>query len=229
MNYSVIFLIVVGLFAILPLIFARSSFDEFMTVCEPKMGSKCTELYQQGTQIQHIGKAVWDEVNFHTSTSIIAKKIQITDPDMNQHSNEIEKFPTSVWSDTDSKGIVVSVYETGKDTGIFDGIVYFSELPSTGQRLLITLGDKVTAEYKDNTLPYFFDEENLSITDTITIDAFAENTDSNFRVPDSTFFRKSLRTGEAIPNVFVVQIIEGFGASLILLFIIIYAIKKRHK
>jgi len=67
------------------------------------------------------------------------------------------------------------------------------------------------------------------ISDTIVIDSFGNSSDSNVRVPDPSFFRQSLLTGEAIPNVFPVQIIQSLGASLIILFIIIYAIKRRRK
>lgn len=48
-------------------------------------------------------------------------------------------------------------------------------------------------------------------------------------VDDPAFFRQGLQTGETIPDIFAIQIIEGLGASLIILFIIIYAIKRKKK
>ena len=51
----------------------------------------------------------------------------------------------------------------------------------------------------------------------------------NIRVDDPDFERQSLQTGETLHNPLVVIIIESLGAGLIILFIVIYAIKKRRK
>lgn len=53
--------------------------------------------------------------------------------------------------------------------------------------------------------------------------------DGLFRVDDPSFFRQSLQTGEAISHPEVILIVESLGAGLIVLFIIIYAIKKRRR
>ena len=179
----------------------------------------------------NIGQVMWHQENFHNTPMIFAKKVQVIDPDMNQDQTKIEKFSIDVWSDSDPNGIIVSVYETGKNTGIFGSIIYFSELSSSGQRIHTDIGDSITARYDDATLPSSSSSETskLQITDTIIINSFPGETDSNFRVDDPAFFRQSLQTGETISNTFLVQIIEGLGASLIILFILIYAIKKRKK
>ena len=51
----------------------------------------------------------------------------------------------------------------------------------------------------------------------------------NIRVDDPTFERQSLQTGETITSQgnFTIIIIQSLGAILIVLFIIIYAVKKR--
>jgi len=83
------------------------------------------------------------------------KEITIIDPDMNLNPKAIDKFETNVWSDSDSGGIKIAMTETGKDTGIFQGNVYFTtESHSSGGRLHVTHGDTITGEYVDGTLPY---------------------------------------------------------------------------
>ena len=81
--------------------------------------------------------------------------LQIFDPDMNLNPKAIDKFETSVWSDSDSGGIKLTMTETGESTGVFEGTVYFTaDFQSSGNRLHVSDGDTVTAEYVDRTLPY---------------------------------------------------------------------------
>ena len=172
----------------------------------------------------HVGQVMWHEANFHNLLNSFAKKIQVTDQDMNQDNAKIETILVSIWSDSDSDGITVSAYETGKDTGIFESVIYFAEKPSIGQRIYVQIGDSVTAEYTDETIS---DADKMQISDTLIIKGFSRENDANFRVDDPDFVRQNFQTGETIPNLFVVQIIEGLGAGLIVLFIVVYAIKKR--
>lgn len=51
----------------------------------------------------------------------------------------------------------------------------------------------------------------------------------NIRVEDPSFVPQNLRTGETLSNSWVAIGIEKLGAVLIVLFIVIYAIKKRSK
>ena len=53
--------------------------------------------------------------------------------------------------------------------------------------------------------------------------------EENIRIEDESFTRQSLQTGETISNPEVILTIESLGAILIVLFIVIYAIKKRRK
>jgi hypothetical protein len=59
------------------------------------------------------------------------------------------------------------------------------------------------------------------------VSVYAQN--ENIRVDDPTFDRQSLQTGETITSQgnFTIIIIQALGAILIVLFIIIYAVKKR--
>jgi len=98
------------------------------------------------------GQIQWLEQNYQLNEQGI---LQIIDPDMNLSPKAIDKFETSVWSDSDSGGTKIAMTETGKDTGIFQGNVYFTtESKSSGERLHVTSGDTITGEYVDRTLPY---------------------------------------------------------------------------
>jgi len=59
--------------------------------------------------------------------------------------------------------------------------------------------------------------------------ASAQVQNQNIRTDDPSFFRKSMQTGETITpeGHLMAIIIEGLGTILIIVFIVIYAIKKR--
>jgi hypothetical protein len=97
------------------------------------------------------GKVEWLQSSYPVNGQGV---VQITDPDMSLNPDAINKFDTNVWSDSDSGGIKLTMTETGQSTGIFQGTVYFTtDLRSSGNRLHVTSGDTVTAEYTDTTLP----------------------------------------------------------------------------
>lgn len=100
----------------------------------------------------NIGKINWLE-NDYSSNSIGI--VRVIDSDMNFNPDALDNFRISVWSDSDVRGINLTVTETGKKTGIFEGTVSFTtHSESSGHMLKISSGDTVTAEYEDNTLPY---------------------------------------------------------------------------
>jgi len=160
--------------------------------------------------------------------------IQVTDPDMNLSSKDIEKFKIHISSDSDSDGIIPSVFETGADTGIFESNIYFSEKPSTGQRLHTLEEDLAIASYDDHTLPPPHSSEGkLKILDSIIIRKTLANPDESqnqfMRINDESFNRQSLQTGETISesSTLTAIIMGSLGPILIVLFIVIYAVKKR--
>jgi len=67
----------------------------------------------------------------------------------------------------------------------------------------------------------------LASFEQVLISAQAQN--PNIRVEDPTFTPQDFRTGETLSNPWVAIVIEGLGAVLIVLFIVIYAIKKKAK
>jgi len=116
----------------------------------------------------NVGQIKWLEQNYQTNAQGI---LQIIDPDMNLNPKAIDKFETSVWSDSDSGGTKITMSETAKNTGVFQGRVYFTtDLQSSGGRLHITEGDTITGEYVDRTLPYpHSPSDDLSITTTAIV------------------------------------------------------------
>ena len=116
----------------------------------------------------NVGQIKWLEQNYQTNAQGV---LQIIDPDMNLNPKAIDKFEASVWSDSDSGGTKITMSETGKDTGVFQGTVYFTtDFQSSGGRLHITEGDTITGEYVDRTLPYpHSPSDDVSITTTATV------------------------------------------------------------
>ena len=116
----------------------------------------------------NIGDVQWHEANYpSTGTGII----RVIDPDMNLNPEAIDSFDIDVWSESDAGGIDLTVTETGEMTGIFEGRVFFTTTSeSSGNRLLVSEGDILTAEYEDNTLPDPYtiaDELDISATSSI--------------------------------------------------------------
>ncbi|MCV0392566.1 MAG: hypothetical protein K5790_04635 [Nitrosopumilus sp.] len=99
----------------------------------------------------NIGDIQWSEPqNSENGIGII----RVIDPDMNLNPETVDTFTIDVWSDSDLGGIDLTVVETGKATGVFEGYVTFtSKSQSSGSKLRVTEGDFVTARYEDNTLP----------------------------------------------------------------------------
>ncbi|MFZ0843294.1 MAG: hypothetical protein WAN80_05390, partial [Nitrosotalea sp.] len=99
----------------------------------------------------NIGEVKWLEASYPANGQGV---LQIVDPDMNLNPKAVDKFDTNVWSDSDAGGIKLTMTETGSDTGIFQGTVYFTtNFQSSGNRLHVAEGDTVTGEYNDQTLP----------------------------------------------------------------------------
>ena len=110
-----------------------------------------TVLTGSGLVRWNTGTVQWLQPNYPVGSQAT---VQITDQDMNLNPDAVDKFDTNVWSDSDSGGIKLAMTETGPNTGVFQGTVYFTtDLSSAGSRLHVSSGDTVTAEYTDTTLP----------------------------------------------------------------------------
>lgn len=136
----------------------------------------------------NVGQIKWLQQNYQSNEQGV---LQIIDPDMNLNPKAIDKFEISVWSDSDSGGTKITMLETGKDIGIFQGIVYFTtDSQSSGGRLHVTEGDTITGEYVDRTLPYpHSPSDDMHLTTIATVGkpiASLEQVDSNNpRIVDS--------------------------------------------
>lgn len=178
----------------------------------------------------NFGEVYWLDEHYFTSGYFV---IRVLDSDMNQDPNKIEKFEIAIWSDSDPDGISPDVYETGKNTGVFESNIYVSEKHSTGQRLHVLEDDVVIAEYKDRTLPLTSVDDELKILDSIVITkSFMDSDDDpHFSKVGDLFHWQNLQTGETISplGTLVSMLVSSLGPVLIVLFIVIYAVKKRMK
>ncbi len=177
-----------------------------------------------------VGEVHWIEKHYFTSGYFV---IRVLDSDMNQNSNKIEKFKIAISSDSDPDGISPSVYETGKNTGVFESNIYVSEKPFVGQRLHVLKDDVIIAEYKDQTLPLASADDELKILDSFMVDKTFMDSDKNqgfIRIDDPSFVRQNLQTGETMSPIGTLAsiIIGSLGPIFIVFFIVIYAAKKRN-
>ncbi len=99
----------------------------------------------------NIGETQWLEGSYPAKGSGV---VRVIDPDMNWNPEAVDSFDITVWSDSSTGGVSLSVTETNEQTGIFEGTVFFTTTQgSSGSRLHVQEGDSVTAKYEDNTLP----------------------------------------------------------------------------
>jgi hypothetical protein len=93
--------------------------------------------------------------------------VTIVDADLDINDTVIDTKTASVWSDSDSGGISITLHETAKDSGVFETAIFFTaDDKSTGSLLRVSEGDTVTVEYTDQSLP-----EPYETTDTLTLAA----------------------------------------------------------
>ncbi|MDA8009282.1 MAG: hypothetical protein MPK75_06145 [Alphaproteobacteria bacterium] len=99
----------------------------------------------------NIGEAEWLAASYPASGTGV---IRVIDPDMNLNPEAVDNFAITVISDSVASGISLTVTETSKAAGIFEGTVFFTTTDApTGSRLRVAEGDTITAEYDDTTLP----------------------------------------------------------------------------
>jgi len=89
----------------------------------------------------HVGVMDWLPPS---DPSVSSRVVRLIDSDMNLNPLAVDQFSIRVWSDTDPKGIKVTLTETNQNTGIFEATVFYTTInPSTGNHLRVAVGDQV--------------------------------------------------------------------------------------
>ena len=107
----------------------------------------------------HQGTIEWVDKCFREGggTSIV----RVTDYDMNKDSEEIEHFAIKIWSDSDRLEKNWIITETGNDTGVFEGTVFFyTHDEQSAHRVRAFSGDTAYARYVE-------DSNDVTTTDAI--------------------------------------------------------------
>ena len=129
--------------------FLESTDFDFLTISFKHLEDESLQSY--AFIMWNIAEAEWSKVIYSTFGTGV---VRIIEPDMNLNPEAVDNFNVTVWSDSDTGGINLTVTETNEATGIFEGTVTFTTTQgSSGSRLHVQEGDAVTAKYEDNTLP----------------------------------------------------------------------------
>ena len=95
----------------------------------------------------------WSQLNYRVENGTGIAKVLVTDPDMNKISSYVDTLNVFVYSDSFQEGIILKLYETGKNSGTFERSFTLSEKRSAPSVLYVQFGDTATATYTDTTLP----------------------------------------------------------------------------
>lgn len=81
--------------------------------------------------------------------------VRVADADMSVSRDRPDEFQVRAWSDSDKEGIPVTVRETSRDSGVFEGRFATGDGPSSPEKSILEAadGDTVYTEYVDETLP----------------------------------------------------------------------------
>ena len=150
-----------------------------------------------------VGEISWGKLSYPLKNNT-AVTIQVIDPDMNKISSYKDTLKAFAYSDSYQEGIMLTLYETDKNSGIFERTFVISELRSAPNILYTREGDTITAKYIDTTLPtpYLLSDE-LELRSTSIVGNRGPPLE---RVPASSFRIQNLQ-GEIIklPTILVDQ------------------------
>ena len=80
--------------------------------------------------------------------------IRLVEPDADRDPYSIDKVVVHVWSESDVVGLKITLQETDRHTGIFEGTVEFADGSYRGKdKLKVMDNDRITVRYMDDTLP----------------------------------------------------------------------------
>ncbi len=109
----------------------------------------------------------WSQANYKVTNGTGTAKIILADPDVQNIPSYIDTVKVFVFSDSSREGITLKLYETGKNTGVFERTFAFSDKRSAPNVLYALEGDTVAARYVDDTLPSDSEFESIEMTATM--------------------------------------------------------------
>ena len=121
---------------------------------------------------KHPNYLEWVEDSYSpTGPSVVVK---LTDPDKNKDSNEIDSSIIRVHSGSESETTLLPVTETGTNTGIFEGKIFYTtdKSSSSSNSILVADGLRIAVTYKGDSLffkPSHVIEDGLGISDNTII------------------------------------------------------------
>ena len=118
----------------------------------------------------NLGTITFTKDIFLSDDSVI---IHIIDLDMNLNPEALDQIEIDIFSDSDVGGIKITAIETSESSGFFTATISLSQTSaSSGNRLYVLPGDKISAKYDDYTLPKPHSiSDNLKIETTAIIDS----------------------------------------------------------
>ena len=114
-------------------------------------------------------KLEWSQHNFGIINGTGTAKIILTDFDVPNLPNHIDTVTVFAYSDSFPEGIDLTLYETGKNTGIFERAFSLSETRSAPSVLHVMEGDTAIVTYFDNTLPLNHEFSEIHLMETTLI------------------------------------------------------------
>lgn len=114
-------------------------------------------------------KLEWDQHNFGIINGTGTAKIILTDFDTSNIPSYIDRVTVFVYSDSFPEGIDLTLYETEKNSGIFERIFSLSDTRSAPSILYVAEGDTATVTYLDDTLPSDHEFSEIHLLETTLI------------------------------------------------------------
>jgi hypothetical protein len=126
-------------------------------------------VYAENSHEYTEAKLEWSQHNFGIINGTGTAKIILTDFDAPNISSYIDRVTVFVYSDSFPEGIDLTLYETGKNSGIFERIFSLSDTRFAPSVLYAVEGDTAIVEYFDDTLPLDHEFSEVHLRETTLI------------------------------------------------------------
>lgn len=111
----------------------------------------------------------WDKANYRMTNGTGVAKLIVTDHDKNQYPFFAETVNVFVYSDSFPEGITLTLYETEKNSGIFERTFSLSDSRFAPNILHAMEGDTALAIYSDKPIPTDYLYQKIDLTATTLI------------------------------------------------------------